>query len=173
MFDVIIGRHTWNCQIRTHIHTERETHTHTKKTRKKGEKRRCNDNQQITVTHFGENRRLHLESSKKNYYIISLWVIIKAIFIHVKWDERKKASAQIGLNWQRVYWRFVTRRYRSLCWMRILFIIAHTRNNVVVLFGTLKVQSFMLTEVRDCDLLIVVTSSTFLKRKDMLKGKSS
>ena len=29
----------------------------------------------------------------------------------------------------------------------------------------------MLTEVRDCDLLIVVTSSTFLKRKFMLKGK--
>ena len=25
----------------------------------------------------------------------------------------------------------------------------------------------MLTEVRDCDLLIVVTCSTFLKRKDM------
>jgi len=39
------------------------------------------------------------------------------------------------------------------------------------LFGTLKVQSFVLTEVRDCDLLIVVTSSTFLKRKDMLKEK--
>jgi len=34
-------------------------------------------------------------------------------------------------------------------------------------------QSFMLTAVRDCDLLIVVTSSTFLKRKDMLKEKSS
>ena len=33
-------------------------------------------------------------------------------------------------------------------------------------------KSFMLTEVRDCDLLIVVTSSTFLKRKDMLKEKS-
>ena len=31
----------------------------------------------------------------------------------------------------------------------------------------------MLTEVRDCDLLIVVTSSTFLKNKDMLKEKSS
>ena len=44
------------------------------------------------------------------------------------------------------------------------------RNNVVVLFGTLNVQSFMLTEVRDCDLLIVVTSSTFLT-KDILKGK--
>ena len=32
MLDVIIGRHTWNCQIRTHIHTEihTQTHTHTK-----------------------------------------------------------------------------------------------------------------------------------------------
>ena len=39
------------------------------------------------------------------------------------------------------------------------------------MFGTLKVQSFMLTEVRDCDWLIVVTSSTFLKRKDILKEK--
>ena len=41
------------------------------------------------------------------------------------------------------------------------------------MFGTLKVQSFMLTEIRDSDLLIVVTSSTFLKRKDKLKEKSS
>jgi len=56
--------------------------------------------------------------------------------------------------------------------MKITFIIAHKRNNVVVLFGTLKVQSFILTEVRDCDLLIFVTSSTFLKRKDMLKEKA-
>ena len=47
------------------------------------------------------------------------------------------------------------------------------RNDVVVLFGTLKVQSFVLTEVSDCGLLIVVTSSTFLKRKDMLKEKNS
>jgi len=31
------------------------------------------------------------------------------------------------------------------------------------------VQSLMFTKVRDCDLLIVVTSSTFLKRKDMLR----
>jgi len=35
------------------------------------------------------------------------------------------------------------------------------RNNVVVLFGTLKVQSFILTEVSDCGLLIVVASSFF------------
>ena len=57
--------------------------------------------------------------------------------------------------------------------MKMAFIITRKRNNVVVLFGTLKVQSFMLTELRGCDLLIVVTSSTFLKRKDMLKEKSS
>ena len=57
--------------------------------------------------------------------------------------------------------------------MKIAFIITRKRNNLVVSFGTLKVQSFMLTEVRDCDLLIVVTSSTFLKRKDMFKEKSS
>jgi len=46
--------------------------------------------------------------------------------------------------------------------MKIAFIIARKRNNVVV---------FILTEVRDCDLLIVVTSCTFLKRKGMLKEK--
>ena len=56
-------------------------------------------------------------------------------------------------------------------YVKIAFIISRKRNNVVVSFGTLKVQSFMLTEVRDCDLLIVVTSSTFLKRKDILKEK--
>jgi len=57
--------------------------------------------------------------------------------------------------------------------IKIAFIIAHERNNVVTLFGTLKVQSVMLIEVRDCDLLHVVRSSTFLKRKDMLKETSS
>ena len=56
--------------------------------------------------------------------------------------------------------------------MKIAVIIAR-KEIIVVLLGTLKVQSFVLTEVRDCDLLIVVTSSTFLKRKDMLKEKSS
>ena len=56
--------------------------------------------------------------------------------------------------------------------VKIAFIIAQ-RNNVLVLFGILKVHSFVLTEVSDCGLLIVVTSSTFLKRKDMLKEKSS
>ena len=58
-------------------------------------------------------------------------------------------------------------------WSENCFYYCSKRNNVVVLFGTLKVQSFMLTEVRDCDLLIVVTSSTFLKGKDMLKEKKA
>jgi len=52
--------------------------------------RRCDDNQQITVSHFGEHKRLHLESSKQNYYIISLRAIIKVIFtIHIKKLENK------------------------------------------------------------------------------------
>ena len=51
--------------------------------------------------------------------------------------------------------------------MKIAFIITRKRNNVVVSFGTLKVQSFIFTEVRDCDLLIVITSSTCLDRRDM------
>ena len=35
--------------------------------------------------------------------------------------------------------------------VKIAFIITRKRNNVIVSFGTLKVQSFMLTEVRDCE----------------------
>jgi len=54
-----------------------------------------------------------------------------------------------------------------------LLLLLLVKNYVLVLFGTAKVQSFMLTEVRDCDLLIVVTSSTFLKRKDMSEEKAA
>jgi len=83
---------------------------------------------------------------------------------------------------RQILWKEMRRRHHFLdrilmgtlsCWSEDCFFIAHSRNNVAFLFGTLKVQSFMLTEVRDCDLLIVVTSSTFLKRKDMLKEKRS
>jgi len=39
MIDVIIGRHTWNCQIRKHIHTGyTHTGTHTKKEKRKSRK---------------------------------------------------------------------------------------------------------------------------------------
>jgi len=63
-------------------------------------RRRCDDNQQITVSHFDEHKRLHLESSKQNYYIISLWVIIRAIFtsrqqfwiLRGSWDRKISAS---------------------------------------------------------------------------------
>jgi len=41
MLDVIIGRHTWNCQIRTHIHTGyTHTGTRTKKENRKGKKKK-------------------------------------------------------------------------------------------------------------------------------------
>jgi len=42
------------------------------------------------------------------------------------------------------------------------FYYCSERNHVVVLCGTLKVQSFILTEVSDCDLLIVVTSYIYI-----------
>jgi len=51
--------------LHNYTHTHTHTHTHT-----------------ITVSHFCEHKRLHLESSKQNYYIISLRAIIKAIFTH-------------------------------------------------------------------------------------------
>jgi len=53
------------------------------------------------------------------------------------------------------------------------FYYCSERKNVVVLFGTLKVQSLILTEVSDCGLQIVVTSCTFLKKKDISKEKGS
>jgi len=44
MLDIIIGRsYTWNCQIRTHIHSEIHTHTHTQKP-KKEKKRKEKEN---------------------------------------------------------------------------------------------------------------------------------
>ena len=38
MLDVIIGRHTWSGQIRTHIHTKIHKHQKTKKIKKVDEK---------------------------------------------------------------------------------------------------------------------------------------
>jgi len=42
------------------------------------------------------------------------------------------------------------------------------RNNVALLFGTLKVQYIILIEVSDRSLMIVVTSCIFLKKKDTI-----
>ena len=43
-------------------------------------------------THFGENKRVQLESSKQNYYIISFWAILKAIFTSGACGLAKRAS---------------------------------------------------------------------------------
>ena len=40
MLEIIIGRHTWNCQIRTHIHTKIHTHTQTHTQKRKSRKSR-------------------------------------------------------------------------------------------------------------------------------------
>ena len=57
--------------------------------------------------------------------------------------------------------------------MKMALIIAQKEIMLQVLSGTLKVQCFILTEMSGCGLLIVVTSSTLLKRKDISKEKSS
>jgi len=66
----------------------------------------------------------------------------------------------------------VNNKYVLSNWSEDYFYYCSERNNVVELFGTLKVQSFIFTEGSDCGLLVVVASSTFLERKDMLKEKS-
>ena len=58
--------------------------------------RRCDDNQQITVSHFGEHKRLHLESSKQNYSIISVRTIIKAIFTSLRMQFRALSTNTQG-----------------------------------------------------------------------------
>ena len=79
------------------------------------------------------------------------------------------------VTWVILMWHdvFICNMKGALNWSEDCFYYFSERNNVVVFFRTLKVQSFVLTEVSDCDLLIVVTSSTFLKRKHMLKEKSN
>jgi len=47
------------------------------------------------------------------------------------------------------------------------FYYCSERYNVVVLFGTLKVQSFILTEVSDCGLLLCVRDMTYVYVWDM------
>ena len=87
-------------------------YTHTRTHKEKERKRRCNDNQQTTVTHFGENRRLHLESSKQNYYIISLWVVIKAIFTWLHSCARRRLRANTSHRKKRCSGWYHPRRYR-------------------------------------------------------------
>ena len=56
----------------------------------------------ITVSHFGEHKRLHLKSSKQNYYIISLRAIIKAIFTsHRVYSNANNATHYVKLGKKR------------------------------------------------------------------------
>jgi len=82
--------------IQKYIHTRTHKKKHTQKGRKK---RRRNNNQETTVTHFGEDKGLHLESSKQNYYTISIWVIIKAIFIHSRLVCLKRVGNFLARLW--------------------------------------------------------------------------
>ena len=55
-------------------------------------------------------------------------------------------------------------------WMNIAFIIAHKRNDVVVLFGTLKMQSLMLTGwFADCRHIFYCSQ----KKKNVKRKKQS
>ena len=64
---------------RTYIQRYTHTRTHKNKKHKKRKRKKkddVNDNQQTTVTHFSENKRLHLESDKfqtklLNYFFMS------------------------------------------------------------------------------------------------------
>jgi len=94
--------------------------------------------------------------------------VFKNYNLYFWFDHKDKYGTIIGIPF--IKWIFV---WVIILWSEDCFYYCSERNNVVVLFGTLKVQSFILTEVSDCGLLIVITSSTFLKRKDMLKEKSS
>jgi len=54
------------------------------KSRRGDEKsRRGDDNQQITVSHLGEHKRLHLKSSKQNYYIISCMCTYIHVYMYI------------------------------------------------------------------------------------------
>jgi len=81
--------------------------------------------QQITVSHFGEHKRLHLESSKRNYYIISFtsnnksnlhsfWALIKQRSLKGRKDVSGKTLS--GMWWA---WAWLQKCLYDLigCWL--------------------------------------------------------
>jgi len=68
MLDVIIGRHTWNCQIRKHIHTgytHTRTHTQQKKSRKTRFKKSIGKIQKKRDAGSGKKERRKKERTKR------------------------------------------------------------------------------------------------------------
>ena len=58
--------------------------------------KRCDDKLQTTVTNFDENNRLHFDSSKQNYYFISLSAIVKITFTTVHLEIEKESRRFVG-----------------------------------------------------------------------------
>ena len=67
--------------------------------------------------------------------------------------------------WHLCPWSLDGNASSNLQWSEDCFYYCSERNNVVVLFGTLKVQSFILTEVSDCGLLLSSHLLLFTKEK--------
>jgi len=59
---------------------------------------RCDDNQQITVSHCGEHKRLHLKSSKQSYYIISFMSNNKSNLYKQAMSGLLLLASQFGLS---------------------------------------------------------------------------
>jgi len=110
------------------------------------------------------------------YDIITLG---KKISSSAKGDERKRAPAQISLNWQRFYLRFVTRRYRSRCCICVT--IRHCSVKVVNRWIglTVKVDRQRLLGAPDADILAAAvanlirdTTKQDFSRDSILLGQS-
>jgi len=65
------------------------------------------------VSTFGEYQKLHLESSKQNYYIISLRVIIKAIFTSLPPLARSKPPGSLSTQAAYLFLRSYFRKVRN------------------------------------------------------------
>jgi len=173
---IYIHTHTYT---RTHVHTYTHTHAHTYIYICIY---RCNPPELghcwLFINFVGGSLREEMQLKSKEQQQTILMVFWKARpqrqqrggYLLVLWGDRRGRLSQNDLTTIKNRWTWSN---SWLLWSEDCFFYCSERNNVVVLFGTLKVQSFILTEVRDCGLLIVVTSSTFLKRKNMLKEKSS
>ena len=79
----------------------------------------------LTVSHFGEHKRLHLESSKQNYYIVSLRAIIKAIFTSTTTTQFVKNSNKESVRLQII--REIKPRELQIAQNQFTFNIVHKK----------------------------------------------
>jgi len=81
--------------------------------------------------------------------------------LEAKLEVKARTSLSTG-TWPKTY-ELLLRVYEDC------FYYSSQKNNVIVLCGSLKVRSIILTEMRDRTLLIVVACSTFLEKKSHVK----